>query len=69
MSLESTVTRWATTRVAPTRNAPFAGLSASNGSTPSAGGITPTGGVALVILVLGGLAVWSEINKPKHRWP
>lgn len=71
MSLEAT--RWTTTHVAPTRNSPFAGLGAGE-TTPSAGGVTPTGGVALVILGLGLYALWSEIRKgpstaSSYRWP
>jgi hypothetical protein len=67
MSLEST--SWTTTR-AMAHNAPFAGLAES---TPSAGGVTQTGGVALVVLGLGLWALWSEIRKGgsrgAHAWP
>jgi hypothetical protein len=66
MSLEAT--SWTTTR-ASTHNAPFAGLAET---TPSAGGITQSEGVALVVLGLGLWALWSEIRKGsrgRYAWP
>lgn len=69
MSFEAV--RWTTTKVAPTIKAPFAGLGAE-AVTPSAGGVSPTGGAALVVLGLGLWALWSEIRKgsaTRFSWP
>ena len=57
-------TSWTTTRVAPTRSAPFAEV--TPGATPPASNIV--GGVALILLGAG--LLWFFLNPPEgYRWP
>lgn len=57
-------TKWTSTRVAPTRNAPFAGLSEMI-ATPQ-----EQKGVVLVFLGLGVIALWNGLQEQaaKRRW-
>jgi hypothetical protein len=54
-------TSWTTTRVAPTKNAPFAGLGEPTPAAPSAFAGAQQG-VALMLLGLGALALWSGLR-------
>lgn len=63
-------TKWTSTRVAPTRNAPFAGLGESTPAAPPASGAFAGAqqGVALVLVGLGVIALYQNFKQPRVTW-
>lgn len=59
-------TKWTSTRVAPTRNAPFAGLGEEPTPAAPSAFAGAQQGVALVLLGLGALALWGGL-RAKNR--
>ena len=63
-------TKWTSTRVAPTRNAPFAGLGEStSAASPATSGAFAGAqqGVVLLLLGLGGIALWNGLRARAQR--
>lgn len=56
-------TKWTTTRVTSTKNAPFAGLGEEPASPATSGAFSGAQrGVALVLIGLGAIAVWNGLR-------
>lgn len=71
------VTSWTTTRVAPTKSAPFAGLAYPLAAEGTPGAAPPARNIAggVVLALLGAGLLWLFLSPPtarargRYRWP